>query len=303
VVAADRSTDGTLEALPAAAAPFRLIGVRTRGGGRAQACNAGVAAASGDVILFLDDDMEPCPSCLRRHLEHHRRAARACVLGPVPVRVDPSSSFAERYVARRFDAHLAKLARQGGTTTLRDFYSGNASIRRDVLEEVGAFDEAFTAYGNEDLELAFRLRAAGVDVRYEPGAVAYQRYTKTFAGLAADTVEKGRTAVLLARTHPETFRELQLSRLAAQSRRWRAARALVVGLAAPSRRRVRALVRLAAAAERSGVGRRRLFYAFALDCLYWVGAADALRRPTGDTRLDRLRQDLRRGPIRLLLHG
>jgi GT2 family glycosyltransferase len=303
VVAADRSTDGTLEAVSGFGAGYTVIGIGSGGRGRAQACNAGVAAASGDVVLFLDDDMEPCPSCVRRHLDHHRGDALVCVLGAVPVRVDGSSSYTERYVAQRFDAHLAKLGAQRRTTALRDFYSGNASIRRDVLEEVGLFDEAFTMYGNEDLELAFRLRAAGVEVRYEPRAVAYQRYTKGFDAWAADTLAKGRTAVQLAQTHPETFPELQLSQFEAHSRRWRALRALVLGLARRFPRSVPTGVRIAGAAERSGLGRRRVFYAFAVDSLYWIGVMRALDRATRDPRLERLRQDLRVGPIRLLLHG
>ena len=301
VVAVDRSTDGTGAAVDALETAFTIRRVDSRGRGRAAACNAGVDAAAGRVIVLLDDDMEPSPSLLSGHLAAHRGAAPVCVIGAAPVRVDTSSSFTERYVAQRFDIHLAKLQRDG-PTTLRDFYSGNASIPRSVFLEIGGFDESFTAYGNEDLELAFRLQRAGVALRYDASAVAHQRYTKGFAGLARDTIAKGRTAVLLAGMHPDTFDELQLSQLDVASRRWRVVRALLL---ATSRRRPAVtdlLVRAADAAERSGLGRRRVFYAFMLDYFYWAGAAVALAGTPRDPRLDALHRDVHDGPIRLLLH-
>ena len=40
------------------------------------------------------------------------------------------------------------------------FLTGNASVRRADLERVGGFDESFTGYGHEDLELGYRLEHA-----------------------------------------------------------------------------------------------------------------------------------------------
>ena len=69
------------------------------------------------------------------------------------------------------------LAQPGHEFTARDFYSGNASLRTEILREVGGFSESFTVYGNEDVDLSLRLRARGVELRYDAGALAPGRST------------------------------------------------------------------------------------------------------------------------------
>ena len=44
-------------------------------------------------------------------------------------------------------------------------------LRRDVLERLGGFDEGFFMYG-EDKDLCLRVRRTGLEVRFEPDAVA-----------------------------------------------------------------------------------------------------------------------------------
>src|SRR5207247_5181267 len=163
--------------------------------GRAVACNAALRIAAGELVVILDDDMAPSPGCLRSHAWHHPPGSRVCVMGAVPVQLDGSEPRAAGYIARKFNAHLEKLAEPGHVFVLRDFYSGNTSIRHDVLREAGLFDESVTVYGNEDLELSLRLRNAKVALRYDGEALAYQRYGKNLAELARDTFEKGQTAV------------------------------------------------------------------------------------------------------------
>ena len=71
VIAVDGSTDGTEEMLAGLDAPFALRTVEGPRRGRAAACNAAIAAASGEVLIVLDDDMEPVPELIERHRRHH----------------------------------------------------------------------------------------------------------------------------------------------------------------------------------------------------------------------------------------
>jgi GT2 family glycosyltransferase len=240
--------------------------------------NAGIRQAAGGVVILLDDDMEAAPGCLAAHWDAHSEAPRRAVVGAAPIRLDAGASpVAARYVAPKFNQHLERLAQPGHSFTLRDFYSGNFSIRRDVLLEVGLFDEAFKIYGNEDLELSYRLARAGVELAYSAEALAYQHYTKDFAGLARDTVAKGQTAVLLASKHPETFNELQLSTYSQGSAAWRALRAGVLGVSGRWPRTIEAMAGVIRLLEQWHVPGLRLFYRLALDICYWTGVQAALR--------------------------
>jgi GT2 family glycosyltransferase len=302
IVSVDASTDGTLEMLERFDVPYALRSVTAQRRGRAAACNAAVSLARADVLVILDDDMEPRPACLRTHCRSHPAGSRVCVMGAVPIHTEPTSAPVTRYMAAKFGDHLAMLARPDHVFVLRDFYSGNASIRREILLEVGAFDEAYTMYGNEDLELSLRLRDAGVELRYDAEAAADQKYTKSLAELTQDTFEKGRTAVLFATAHPGAFDGLQLSTYASSSPRWQSVRAGLLAATRVCRPCRRWVLRLAQTLEKVPTLQRPLFYRFTLDYFYWAGVETALGESPATVPLAELAADLRRGPLRLLLH-
>ena len=210
IVAMDGSDDGSREMLEGYTAPYRLRWTWHATRGRAATCNAGLAQALGRLVLFLDDDMEPSPRCLEAHRSAHGDDPRLGVVGAAPVVHDASSDAVVQYIGRKFERHLAKLARPGHEFALRDFYSGNFSVGRELLLGVGGFDEEFRLYGNEDLELSLRLGRAGVRLIFSAEALAHQHYAKDLAGLARDNFAKGRTALQLARKHPETLPHLKL---------------------------------------------------------------------------------------------
>jgi GT2 family glycosyltransferase len=197
--------------LAALQAPFRLVWRAQANAGRAAACNHGIRLAQNELVVLLDDDMEPVFGWLEAHCAAHADRLPRAVLGAVPIPLAPGAPTTARYVARKFERHLQTLATPGRAIALRDFYSGNVSVRRELLNRVGGFDEAFRAYGNEDLDLYCRLRTAGVVITFSAAATARQYYTKGFDELARDNVAKGMTAVLLITKHPEATSEVKLS--------------------------------------------------------------------------------------------
>jgi len=277
IVVVDGSDDGSREAAESLAADFALRVLWQPNRGRAAACNAGIAASRGDVVVLLDDDMTATPGLLATHLRAHAPDGRLAVIGAAPIRLAPELPAHVQYVAAKFNRHLEHLAAAGGPVALRDFYSGHFSIRRDVLVTVGLFDERFTAYGNEDLELSIRLSAAKVRLVYEPAAVAWQAYDKGFPALARDNVAKGRTAVLLARLHPDAREQLKLGTFAREPL---ARRAVVNALLALTRIAPAARDAVVALVDRLGARRwpgvQRL-YPTVLDYLYWCGVREAER--------------------------
>ncbi|HKX19326.1 MAG TPA: glycosyltransferase family 2 protein [bacterium] len=276
IVSVDGSNDGTSEMLDQLPTSYALRRVFQPHGGRAAACNAGVRAAQGETVVLLDDDMAPVPECLSAHLCAHAAHPRTGVLGAVPVEIGESVPPVAAYIADRFGRHLAKISAPGYSFQVRDFYSGNFSIRRDLLVDVGLFDEAFTIYGNEDIDLWLRLARAGVGLRYSAAAIAYQCYSKTFADLARDTIAKGRTSVLLATKHPQAFSGLRLATLHSASPRWRVARGALVSLSLWCPAVPVGVMRVVTVAERRRPRHLRRIYDFALDYFYWLGAYQAL---------------------------
>lgn len=285
IVCINGSNDGTREMVREMEVPFRLRALWVERRGRAAACNAGIAAAVGRLIVILDDDMEPMPQFLDAHERAHREPGRRGVMGAVPIVVQPSDPPVLQYIGRKFNAHLEALSSPGYALKLKDFYTGNFSIDASLLREAGCFDDAFQEYGNEDLELALRLRRAGVQLVLDEDARARQYYHKSLEELAQDQIAKGRTAVLLAGKHPEALSQLKLADFARVSSKWRIVRAILLRLAAlwpGSSKQVTRLVKQLTVRAPESAGR---FYPLLLDYLFWVGASAARRGIRGTKTL------------------
>ncbi len=201
VVADSQSDDGTAAYLAAISAEHP--NVRHLPGpynGRAMARNAGVAASRGPVVLFTDADIIASPDLIARHLEHHTRGEAIAAVG-MEVQVD---SLAD-YERKRADAALrAPLhGERPKRLTWLYFLTGNASVRREDLDRVGGFDEAFTGYGHEDLELGYRLQRAGVAIVYEPRAVNYHWHPVPYEERKRKMELAGRSTVRFYRKHPD----------------------------------------------------------------------------------------------------
>ena len=288
IVSIDGSQDGTREMIAALSMPYALHALWRPNRGRAAACNAGIQVACGEVVVILDDDMEPVPEFLEAHWgAHHQPGAensRLGVLGAVPIRLDPSSPPVAEYIAAKFAEHQHKLAQPGYTLTLRDFYTGNFSICRETMLEVGGFDEAFKIYGNEDLELSLRLSQAGVRFVFSPEAVAWQHFEKSFAAVARDNIAKGRTAILLVTKHAEAYPSMRLNTYRQVSRKWYLLRALLLGLSRYAPFVPQQVTRSMSWLEQRRPAHLHLYYALALDYFFWLGAKSA--QAEGSQRLN-----------------
>lgn len=188
LVVSDGSTDGTdalLIGWLAQKLPFTLRVLNQKNAGPARARNHGVEQASGEVVVFMDDDVEPQPMCLRVHAERHLAESELVVIGPMSP--DPARRASEpvwiawehAMLQKQYDSWKTGVwaAHECGP---HNFYTGNASVRRRYLQAVGGFDEGFTR--QEDVELAARMeRTCGVYFRFEPSAEALHRPLRTFA--------------------------------------------------------------------------------------------------------------------------
>jgi GT2 family glycosyltransferase len=277
IVLIDGSRDGTQELVSGFRAPYRLRCLWQTNSGRATACNSGAREAIGEILLFLDDDMEPDPDCLRAHLAAHEGSASRAVMGAIPLSLKRPCAPLLDFLQAKVGPFLERLAEPGYKMTVRDFFSSNLSIRRDLFLQIGGFDESFRIYGNEDVELAFRLFRAGISVLFHPEIIAHQHYLKEFAGLARDNIDKGHTAVLLATKHPEVVGSLKLSQYREYSRKWRCVRAVLLFVSGVWSRAPEWTIRCVEWAERFRRRDLNRLYFFALDYFFWLGVRRELK--------------------------
>lgn len=158
--------------------------------GSSAARNAGVAAASGRLIAFVDDDETVHPEWLGWLARGFVDPRVALVTGLVlPAELETRAqriferrySFIRGYLPRTFGAAFYRRTRGRGVPVWEIGGSGNLAIRRRVFERLGGFDEdlgAGRAGGCEELELFYRALAAGWDCRYEPRAVTHHRHRR-----------------------------------------------------------------------------------------------------------------------------
>jgi glycosyltransferase involved in cell wall biosynthesis len=211
VIADSNSNDGTADFLAQIAATDarvrHLPGPYT---GRAMARNAGIEAARGGLVLFTDSDILASPDLLSRHLERHAAKDPLAVVG-WEVQVDTFAQY-EGYLAH---PHTRTSLHPSSRTRLSWLYfmTGNASVRKRDLDRVGRFDEAFTGYGHEDLELGYRLEAAGVPIAYEPRAINYHWQYIPFEEQKDKMKLAGRSTVRFYRKHPQFVVKARLGML------------------------------------------------------------------------------------------
>lgn len=204
VVVVDGSTDGTGDAVRATEWPFELGLIEQDNRGLAVARNRGARAARGEILLFIDDDMEAHPGLVAAHLDAHDQGAEA-VVGAMPLHPRSPRSILSAGVGHWADELARRCAQPGYVLTPDDIFGGQLSIRRELFDRLGGFDERFTAggeFGNEDVDLSHRLVAGGNRVVFRSDAITYQRFVVTAGEHLRRWVEVGQADVKLARLHP-----------------------------------------------------------------------------------------------------
>lgn len=175
IVVDDGSTDGTSERLrerwPAVVVE-RLDAAR----GFAAACNAGVAAGSGEIVVLLNNDVDCRPDFLERLVapfdaDPRAGAVAALMLQPGEQTIDSMGLCADVTLGAFPRLQGLPAARAAEATPVLACPAGAAAAyRRTAWLDVGGLDEAMFAY-MEDFDLGLRLRAAGWRVAGAPGAI------------------------------------------------------------------------------------------------------------------------------------
>jgi mycofactocin glycosyltransferase len=176
--------------------------------GAARARNVGAQGGRSDLLAFLDSDClaeSGWLEALVTELADPEVAAAGGRVGPAAER-----SWLERYEAVRSPLDLGR-ARAGARPGRPVPYlvTANLVVRRSDFEAVGGFDPALR--WGEDVDLCWRLHAAGRRLVYEPAGRVLHRHRGSVRGFATTRADyAGSEAALLLR-HPGGGRWLGLS--------------------------------------------------------------------------------------------
>jgi GT2 family glycosyltransferase len=176
--------------------------------GFAPACNVGLGAARGEILVLLNNDTEADPGWLNAVVDAFRRHAEA---GAVASKM--------RLFDRRDHLHTAgDIYRLDGTPGNRGAWQrdegqfdaeayvfsacgGAAAYRRAMLEQVGGLDESFY-FSCEDVDLGWRAQMAGWPCVYSPHAVVYHKVSATGAGVINSYYDGRNFIHLIVKNYP-----------------------------------------------------------------------------------------------------
>ena len=186
--------------------------------------NLGIKLALGEIVLFLDSDALASPRLIAIHLKLHDRRKRLAVLGNVLDLRKGEPAVFRRYFGQdapnedpvRFIYHWLKrewllpwIYRWNGSAKGLCFCTLHASAKREDLLRVDGFDEEFDGrWGDEDLELGYRLEKNGVKVCWSGSALVYHQWHPV--GLN-ENIQDNRIKLMLK--YPETIRHRKIGGL------------------------------------------------------------------------------------------
>jgi len=178
--------------------------------GPADKRDIGAKKASGDVLVFLDDDSYPEPDILEIANEHFISPEIIAVGGPG---ITPSSNsfwqkvsgavFLSKYTGGAPERYLSL----GVNKEIDDWPSVNLMVRRKDFLSVGGFDCKY--WPGEDTKLCLKLQKTGKRLIYEPRMIVFHHRR---AGLGRHLKQVGAYGLhrgFFAKKYPETSFKLK----------------------------------------------------------------------------------------------
>ena len=194
IVVSDGSTDASADIVRRHG--YRLI--RSDHVGLAAARNAGLRAATGDIVAYIDDDARPDPHWLAYLADSLHRGPWAAVGGP---NLAPPDGWLAESVANAPGGPIHVLV---SDREAEHIPGCNMAFRRGALEAIGGFDPIFRAAG-DDVDVCWQLRERGFRIGFNAAAVVWHRRRDSLAAYWRQQRGYGQAEALVERKWPERY--------------------------------------------------------------------------------------------------
>lgn len=208
LVVVDGVDDGSMDLLRSLAETSPLLRPIWRdNGGEGAARQTGLDHATGDVVLFLDDDVLAGPGLVEGHAQAHARGAGRVVLGYMPTTV-PAERAPGQFATFLYSQEYEESCRRyedGTTDVLTHLWAGNMSLRRSDALRVGMVGNDFRGVYHADQDFGLRCAAAGLHGVFVRELASQHVHERPLPAFVRDARAQGAGRVRLALAHPEVL--------------------------------------------------------------------------------------------------
>lgn len=203
----DASTDDSVAYVRQRYGHVKVV-VLERNSGLAVGCNAGARAATGDLLVMLNNDTEAEPGWLTALVEAAEANPRAGAIASKMLLFDRRDTLHNTGdlmgadgIPRNRGVWQVDSGQYDGSPAVFGGCGGGVAYRRVAWEQAGGFDERLFMY-LEDVDLAWRLQLLGWEAVFAPAARLYHHLSATGGGVLSSYYTGRNTLWVIAKDMP-----------------------------------------------------------------------------------------------------